>query len=360
MNISSSTPTIPSAPSKLTSNIMLLVCLALLPGIFTAFHFLGWGVLINLTLCIIYALAAEAFILKLRNKPIKETLSDNSALLTGMLLALALPPMLPWWMSFIGVTFAIIIAKQLYGGLGFNPFNPAMVGYVLLLISFPVEMTAWIPNAEVANKLPSFLESIQLTFLFQTGDGYTLQSFRELADGYTMATPLDENKTALSLGVMSSEIMQQTNFSDNLNGWLWINLSFFAGGLFLLTNRLIQWQIPVSILVGVFMTATLFYLYDDQLYLPPWLQLVTGGIMLGAFFIATDPVSAATTPKGKIIYGVSIGFIIVIIRTLGGYPDAIAFSVLLLNIAVPTIDHYTKPRVYGHDLQKVKQKKAVR
>jgi len=357
MNTSSSSPTILSAPSKLTSKIMLLVCFALLPGIFTAFYFLGWGVLINVSLCMIYALATEAFVLKLRNKPIRQTLSDNSALLTGILLALALPPMLPWWMSFVGVAFAIIIAKQLYGGLGFNPFNPAMVGYVLLLISFPVEMTAWLPISEVSNDVPNFLQSIQLTFLFETSDGYTLQSFRELADGYTMATPLDENKTALSLGLMSSEIMQQTYFFDNLNGWFWINFSFLLGGVFLLANRLIQWQIPITILASVFLTASLFYLIDDQLYLPPWLQWATGGMMLGAFFIATDPVSAATTPKGKIIYGALIGFTIVIIRTFGGYPDAIAFSVLLLNIAVPTIDHCTKPRVYGHDLQKTKQKK---
>jgi len=347
----------PNVHKKLTRHIMLWVCLALVPGIFTAFYFLGWGVLINISLCMIYALAAEAFVLKLRNKPIKKTLSDNSALLTGILLALALPPMLPWWMSFIGVSFAIIIAKQLYGGLGFNPFNPAMVGYVLLLISFPVEMTAWLPNTEVASNVPDFLQSIQLTFLFETSDGLTLQSFRTLADGYTMATPLDENKTALSLGVMSSEILNQPNFYDNLNGWLWINISFLVGGLFLLANRLIQWQIPILLLVSAFLTASMFYLIDDQLYLPPWLQLITGGMMLGAFFIATDPVSAATTPKGKIIYGASIGFTIVVIRTLGGYPDAIAFSVLLLNIAVPTIDHYTRPRVYGHELQDSNQKK---
>ena len=348
----------PDTPKKLTKHIMLWVCLALLPGIFTAFYFLGWGVLINIILCAIYALIAEALVLKLRNKPIKETLSDNSALLTGILLALALPPMLPWWMSFIGVSFAIIIAKQLYGGLGFNPFNPAMVGYVLLLISFPVEMTAWLPYEEVASNIPNFLQSIQLTFLFETSEGFSLQSFRELADGYTMATPLDENKTALSLGVMSSEILKQAHFFDNLNAWFWMNISFLIGGLFLLANRLIQWQIPFFILVSTFLTASLFYLIDDQLYLPPWLQLFTGGMMLGAFFIATDPVSAATTPKGKIIYGASIGFIIVIIRTLGGYPDAIAFSVLLLNIAVPTIDHYTRPRVYGHQLETTKQDKS--
>lgn len=338
--------------TKTTKQVMLWVSLALLPGIAAEVFILGWGVLINIAICIAYAIAAEAFVLKLRNKPIRKTLSDNSALLTGVLLALALPPMLPWWMSFIGVFFAIVVAKQLYGGLGFNPFNPAMVGYVLLLISFPVEMTAWLPNSQVNLDLtlnaPSFLQSLQLTFFLETNDGQTLQSFRQLADGYTMATPLDETKTAFSLGKMSSEIISQPMFFHNLIGWVWINVAFLLGGVFLVANRLIPWQIPVSLLVSLLITGMIFYLIDDQLHSPPWLNFVTGGIMLGAFFIATDPVTASTTPKGRIIYGAIIGCIIVVIRTLGGYPDAIAFSVLLLNIAVPTIDHYTKPRVFGH------------
>ncbi len=334
--------------AKSTEQVMLWVSLALLPGIAAEIIILGWGVLINIFLCMVYAIVAEATVLKLRSRPIRKTLSDNSALLTGILIGLALPPMLPWWMSFIGVFFAIIIAKQLYGGLGLNPFNPAMVGYVLLLISFPVEMTAWLPTTELAASTPSFLESLQLTFIFETSDGLTIQSFRQLADGYTMATPLDETRTALSLGKMSSEIIAQASFDQNLHGWIWINLAFLIGGVFLIANHLISWRIPVSLLVSVLITGTIFYLIDNQLYLPPWFNFVTGGIMLGTFFIATDPVTAATTPKGKIIFGAMIGCIIVIIRTLGGYPDAIAFSVLLLNIAVPTIDHYTKPRVYGH------------
>ena len=132
-----------------TSQVMRLVSIALLPGIFAQVYFLGWGILINLALCSLYAVSAEAFVLKLRKRPIGQTLSDNSALLTGLLIAIAIPPALPWWMSLVGVWFAIIFAKQLYGGLGFNPFNPAMVGYVLLLISFPVEMTSWLPNTEL-------------------------------------------------------------------------------------------------------------------------------------------------------------------------------------------------------------------
>lgn len=330
-----------------TSQVMQLVIFALLPGILAEIYFLGWGVIINLLLCSIYALTAEAFVLKLRNRPIRQTLSDNSALLTGILIALAIPPILPWWMSLVGVWFAIIFAKQLYGGLGFNPFNPAMVGYVLLLISFPVEMTAWLPGTELTQHHPSLLQTLQLNFLGTTSSGLSLQDFRLLADGYTMATPLDESKTAFSLGLMTTEITHDPRFSPNLISWLWLNIWFLIGGLYLLFNRIIHWQIPVSLLISIFVCASFFHTIDSELFLPGWLHLFTGATMIGAFFIATDPVSAATTPKGRIIYGASIGFFIVIIRLFGGYPDAVAFSVLLLNIAAPTIDHYSKPKVYG-------------
>ncbi len=326
---------------------MRLVSFALLPGALAEIYFLGVGVIINLALCAIYALSAEACVMKLRNRPVMQSLSDNSALLTGLLIALAIPPILPWWMSLIGVWFAIIFAKQLYGGLGFNPFNPAMVGYVLLLISFPVEMTAWLPSETLTETYPSMWQSLQLTFAGQTNNNLTLQDYRTLADGYTMATPLDETKTAFSLGLMSSEIVQDDRFYPNINGWIWINIGFLLGGLFLLITRLIHWHIPVAMLLGILLTASLLQLIDSELFLPGWFHLCTGATMIGAFFIATDPVSAATTPKGRLIYGAGIGFFIVIIRTFGGYPDAVAFSVLLLNIATPTIDHYTKPRVYG-------------
>ena len=205
---------------------MSLVCFALIPGILAEVIFIGWGVLINILLCSFYAVSAEAFILKLRKKPVKRTLSDNSALLTGLLIAIALPPLIPWWMSFIGVFFAIIIAKQLYGGLGFNPFNPAMVGYVLLLISFPIEMTAWLPAGEFVNQSPSLLDSIQITLFGSTSSGLELESFRSMADGFTMATPLDHSKTAFSLGRMTSEFDTSPLFEASTQPWFWINFNF--------------------------------------------------------------------------------------------------------------------------------------
>lgn len=334
-----------------TNKVMMLVCLALIPGTLTQVYFFGFGVLINSILCAGYAVVAEYFVLWLRKRNPKETLKDNSALLTGLLIGLAIPPMLPFWMSFIGVWFAIVFAKQLYGGLGFNPFNPAMVGYVLLLISFPVEMTAWLPSRELTT-LPSLWQSLQLTFLTETSTGLTINDFRQLADGFTMATPLDHFKTETSQGHMTSEIFKQPHFELNLNGWMWTNFGFFIGGIYLLSTKIIRWHIPVSFLIGMLITSYMLRVFDEELFIPTHFHLISGATMLGAFFIATDPVSASTTPKGRIIYGFTIGFLIVIIRTFGGYPEAVAFSVLLLNLAAPTIDHYTKPVIYGHGKKK--------
>lgn len=331
-----------------TNKLMLLVCLALIPGALVQIYFFGFGVLLNLLLCSIYALTAEYFVLRLRNRDPLPILKDNSALLTGLLIGLALPPTLPFWMSFVGVWFAVIFAKQLYGGLGFNPFNPAMVGYVLLLISFPVEMTAWLPSRDLNNQLPTIWQSIELIFVAETSAGLTVENFRQLADGFTMATPLDHVKTEAGQGYMTSEILHQPHFEQNFNGWMWVNLGFLVGGIYLLINKIIRWHIPLSFLAGILLTSLVLHLFDAELFMPAWFHLLSGATMLGAFFIATDPVSASTTPKGRLIYGFGIGFLIVIIRSFGGYPEAVAFSVLLLNLAAPTIDHYTKPVIYGH------------
>lgn len=332
-----------------TNKIMLITSLALLPGLITQFYYFGYGVLINVFLCTLFALLAEAFVLKLRQRNITQTLSDNAALLTGILLGLALPPSLPFWMSLIGVSFAVIFAKQLYGGLGQNPFNPAMTGYVLLLISFPVEMTTWLPAKTMTNQLPSFTEIFQLIFLEQTIQGKSAEDFSVLADGFTMATPLDHIKTEFTRAYRTTEILANTNLITNINACIVINLSYLAGGLFLLAKGVIRPHIPLAIITSLSLTSYLLYQFEPQTNAPPWVHLMTGATMMGAWFIATDPVSACTTPRGRIIYGLLIGFIIVIIRVFGGYPDAVAFSVLILNLAAPTIDHYTKPTIYGHN-----------
>ncbi|PCI73570.1 MAG: electron transport complex subunit RsxD [Gammaproteobacteria bacterium] len=330
---------------------MILVCAGLIPGAITQFYFFGWGILINLILCSSFAISAEALVLKIRSRSILATLKDNSALLTGLLLGLAIPPLLPWWMSFIGVYFAIIFAKHLYGGLGYNPFNPAMIGYVLLLISFPLAMTNWLPTQELLILKPNLIQSIELTFLGVTNELNNIALIRTMADGFTMATPLDHIRTSLSQGFMLSEILepseQNSSFSINSLSWIWVNVAYLVGGIYLLFLKIIRWHIPVSIIASMIIVSTILSIIDDQIYLSASDHLFYGASMIGVFFIATDPVSASTTQKGRLIFGALIGFTLIMIRTFGSYPDAFAFAVILLNIASPTIDHYFRPKVYG-------------
>ena len=233
---------------------------------------------------------------------------------------------------------AIVVAKQLYGGLGSNPFNPAMVGYALALISFPVAMTTnWAEAATLWGGAPGFGETLAKIF---TG-GQTA------VDGWTMATPLDEYKHKIASHT-SVEVLGHPTFGDLIaRGWEWVNLAFLAGGVLLIALRIITWHIPVAFLAGIAAMSLAFGSNADQ-YAPLQLHLLAGGTMLGAFFIATDPVSAATSHQGKLIYGAGIGVLVYLIRSWGNYPDAVAFSVLLMNFAVPFIDHYTPPRTYGH------------
>jgi electron transport complex protein RnfD len=319
--------------------MMLRVLLALVPGIACAFWMFGWGILINILLAALAALAAEAGMLMLRKRPLKPALLDGSALLTGVLLALALPPLVPWWIPVIGSLFAIVIAKQLYGGLGHNPFNPAMAGYVVLLISFPLELTLWSPVGESLQ----FGDSLALVFTGQLPAGLSL-------DAITMATPMDTIRTRLGLGETLGEIRGSPLFGSFAGaGWEWINAWFLLGGLWLLQQKVIQWQIPAGMLGGLAVIALVFNVINPDVYSSPLFHLFSGAAMLGAFFIATDPVSASTTPHGRIYYAAGIGVLTYIIRTWGGYPDGVAFAVLLMNMAAPTIDYYTRPVVYGHD-----------
>lgn len=318
--------------------MMQHVLFAMLPGSVCAIWIFGWGILINLLLATAAAILAEAGMLAVRKRPVRANLLDGSAAVTGALLALTLPPLTPWWIALIGSLFAIVIAKQLYGGLGYNPFNPAMVGYVVLLISFPLELTLW---TQPGHSLELF-ETLALVFAGSLPDGQTL-------DAFTMATPLDSIKTRIDLNETLTEIRTGSLFGLFAGrGWEWINLSFLLGGMWLLKMKVIQWQIPAGMLAGLFFSALVFYLINPDVYPSPVFHLFSGGAMLGAFFIATDPVTASTTPRGRIIFGFGIGLLTYIIRTWGGYPEGVAFAVLLMNLAAPTIDHYTRPRVFGH------------
>ena len=333
-----------------TSRIMMLVLLAALPGIAAQLWFFGWGTLFQIVLAAISAIAAEAGVLKLRKQPIVAILKDNSALLTGLLLAVSIPPLAPWWMVVLGTVFAVIIAKQLYGGLGQNPFNPAMIGYVVLLISFPVQMTSWLPPHEIAATVPGFFDALNVIFNGHTASGGDMNSLRMGIDGISQATPLDTFKTSLHAGRTVEQVMQYPIYSGMLAGagWQWVNLAYLLGGLFLLQQKAIRWHIPVSFLVTLAVCSTLGWLFSPESLASPQMHLLSGATMLGAFFILTDPVTASTTNRGRLIFGALAGLLVWLIRSFGGYPDGVAFAVLLANITVPLIDYYTRPRVYGH------------
>lgn len=337
-----------------TSTIMLLVLVATLPGIAAQCWFFGWGTLIQIAIAAAVGIGAEAAILKLRKQPLGKTLGDNSALLTALLLAISIPPLAPWWVIIIGTLFAVVISKQLYGGLGQNPFNPAMVGYVVLLISFPVQMTSWLPPDALQSVTPTFWDTLQMIFHGSTLDGHTMQQLQIGVDGVSQATPLDTFKTGLRAGHSAEQLHALPIYSGVIAGlgWQWVNIGYLIGGLFLLFTNSIRWHIPASMLLSLALFSTLGWFFSPESLVSPAIHLFSGATMLGAFFIATDPVTASTTNKGRLLYGVLIGLLVWLIRSFGGYPDGVAFAVLLANITVPLIDYYTQPRVYGHRKEK--------
>lgn len=338
---------------KSTSQLMLWVLLAALPGIACQWYFFGSGVLWQIIIACGACIATEALVMLLRQKPLARALGDYSALVTALLLAVSLPPSAPWWLTVLGCVFAIGIVKQLYGGMGFNLFNPAMAAYVFLLISFPVPMTSWLPAKPLMSEELSFFDPLYVIFSQFTEQGFSLAQLRSDIDGMTMATPLDSLKTDLHRGLTLTEALARPTF-DSLGGigWAWVNIAFAAGGALLLALRVIQWQIPVAMLASLFTLSGLFWLASPDTHVGPMLQLLSGATMLGAFFIATDPVSASTTTRGRLIYGAVIGALVFVIRSFGGYPDGVAFAVLLANLSVPLIDYYTRPRSYGHRVNK--------
>ncbi len=322
------------------NEVMRQVIFALVPGIIVSIWFLGSGILVHCFLAVCFALFFEAIMLKLRKRPLEDFMVDGSAILTGLLFALTITPFAPWWVSLSGICFAIVIAKHLYGGLGYNIFNPAMAGYVFVLICFPVELNYW----------PTMLNNVG------TGDGGVIESLKiifiglphEGLDSLSGATPLAFTKTQLSGMAMLSEFSNGPLFGVlGGKGWEWIGVAFLTGGVWLMINGIIKWQIPVVVLLTLFSFSLIFHGYDPERYASSMFNVFTGGTLLAAFFIATDPVTAASTPRGKIVYAVGIGLLTYVIRTWGGYPDGIAFAVLMMNAAVPFIDNVTRPDVFG-------------
>ncbi|NMG48505.1 RnfABCDGE type electron transport complex subunit D [Azoarcus communis] len=313
--------------------VMFTVLLALTPGIAAYVWQIGAGILVNLLIATVTALVAEALILRLRKRPVAIAIGDLSAVVTAWLVALAFPPVVPWWLTVIAVSIAIIAVKHLYGGLGQNPFNPAMAAYCTMIVAYPSLMSQW-PAAGGID--------------FSTQLNLILGGVREL-DAITGATALDTLRTGLRADGTVGSVMQAGVFGlAGGRGWEWIAGGYLLGGLFLLATRTITWHLPVGFLAGLASTAALFWIFHPDQFASPLFHLASGGAMLAAFFIVTDPVSGATTPRGKLIFAAGVGLIAYLIRAFGAYPEGIAFAVLLMNICVPLIDMKTQPSVFGH------------
>ncbi len=319
------------------SQVMLQVCIALIPGIAAYAWLVGPAILVQLVIATLTALIAEALMLRLQHKPLAMFLPDGSAIVTAWLIALTFPPLAPWWLIVTGTLFAIVIAKHLYGGLGQNPFNPAMVAFAVCIVSFPALMSQW-PSIGLQ---ASLIEQINI-----------ILGFSPRIDAISGATPLDAMKTALKLGEGDIDVAQLLanqdiygNFAGR--GWEWVAAGYLLGGLWMWQRKLITWHTPFAFIGAVTLISGALWLYNPAQFANPLFHLFSGGTMLGAFFIATDPVSGCTTPRGKIIFAAGAGLLTYIIRVFGGYPDGVAFAILLMNLCVPVIDLLTQPPIFG-------------
>jgi electron transport complex protein RnfD len=329
-------------PPTTVSGVMRQVLFALAPAIAAHAWYFGPGMLVQIAVACAFALAFEAIMLRLRGKPLKLYLGDFSAVVTAVLFALCIPPLAPWWIAATGMFFAIVVAKHLYGGLGHNLFNPAMVGYVVALISFPVAMTAWLLPAPLADLQPGLGDTL---YSIATGRSPTGLGW----DAVTGATPLDSLRTGVAMGRMVSEVRQAPIFGDFGGlGWEWIANWYALGGIYLLWRRIVTWHVPVTMIGSVLFLGTAAWLMDPGSNPSPLQHVFSGALIVGAFFIATDPVSGCTSGRGRMLFGAGVGVFTLVIRRWGGYPDGVAFAVLLMNMAAPLIDRYTRPRIFGH------------
>lgn len=310
-----------------TKSMMYHVVIALMPALLLSFYVFGLGAIIVSIVSIVFCIGFEYLIQKYILK-VPTTISDGSALLTGVLLALNLPAGFPVWMIIIGALVAIGVAKLSFGGLGNNIFNPALVARVFLLISFPVQMTKW-PEA-FADRM-------------------------KLADATTGATPLGFLKEALrGEGTDIRELMKSLpDYSDMFIGFIGGSIGeisavlLLLGGLYLIWKKVITWHIPMSVLLSVAAFSGVMWLVDPSQYADPLFHLITGGLMLGAFYMATDLVTSPMSPKGQILFGIGIGLLTMLIRYFGAYPEGVSFAILIMNAFVPLIDRFLKVKKFG-------------
>ena len=296
--------------------IMWTAVATLIPASLVGVYFFGFGAIKVITICVLGSLIFEGVIQKLLGKPV--TVSDGSAAITGLLLALNLPAGAPWWLCMIGVLVAIGIGKQAYGGLGHNIFNPALVARVFLLISFPSHMTTW------PNPAPLFSKSV--------------------TDAVTGATPLGLFKEQGEINRSLADL-----FLGNTGGCVGevSAVALLLGAAFLIYKKYITWHIPVSFIGTVLAFAFLFNAIDPSLFAGPLFHLVSGGLLIGALFMATDMVTSPISPKGQLIFGFGCGFLTIAIRLFSGYPEGVSFAILLMNAATPLIDRWTLPKKFG-------------
>ncbi|MEW6163863.1 MAG: RnfABCDGE type electron transport complex subunit D [Pseudomonadota bacterium] len=326
--------------------VMAKVMLALAPATLYGFWLYGWPAVHLWTITVACALLGEAFSLRLMQRRAMPVLLDGSAALTGWLLALSLPPWAPWWLGAAGGLFATVIAKQIFGGLGQNLFNPAMVARVALLISFPVPMTQWVGPLPLGSLgAPDFVQGLQIT----------LGGIPDL-DAVASASLLGYAKTELSRGVdlvaaLGGAQAPALSFVGNRAGSLGETsaLLIAAGGLALIFLRVISWHIPMAMLLGIALPALVAHAIDPARHMAASAHLLSGAALLGAFFIATDYVTSPNTRLGQMVFGAGCGLLTWVIRTWGGYPEGVAFAVLLMNALTPAIDHVVRPRIYGRD-----------
>jgi electron transport complex protein RnfD len=325
------------------SRIMATVMLALVPATLFGFWLYGWPAVYLWAVSLLAAVVGEAVMLKFQQRSVKPAILDGSGVLTAWLLALSLPPWAPWWIAVVGALFAVIIGKQVFGGLGQNVFNPAMAARVMLLISFPLEMTTWVPPMSA---LPSLADGLAVTF----GGMHV--------DAVSSASLLGHVKTEFSRGLgleqaLAGHYAPLDALWGRRSGSLGETsaLLILAGGVFLLARRIIRWHAPVAMLAGVALPALVMNLVAPEHYADPVYHLLSGGVMLAAFFIVTDPVTSPNTAAGQLLFGLGCCLLTYVIRTWGAYPEGVAFAVMLMNAATPLIDRYIKPRIYGRTRQ---------
>ncbi len=308
------------------------VLIALIPALLVSLIYFGVGAavvtLTSVVSCVFFEWAITKFILKRE----KSTILDGSAIITGVLLAFNVPSNLPVWIIVIGALVAIGIGKMTFGGLGCNPFNPALVGRVFLLISFPVQMTSWPKIGQLASYVDAETAATPLALMKMAVHG-DVSALEQLPSAWELFIGSHGDLAGGSLGEVSA-------------------LALLIGLAYMLWRKIITWHIPVSILATVFVFAGLMHLSDPAAYASPVVHLFTGGLMLGAIFMATDYVTSPMTHKGMLIYGVCIGFLTVVIRNFGAYPEGMSFAILIMNAFTPLINNYCKPKRFGEGKKK--------